>query len=86
MDVVESKIVGYLADRRGWQPQTGVGRLDYPLLDNGVLDSLAIIGLVGFLEREFAITVTDTDMMPDNFETVRCIAGLVRAAQQVADR
>lgn len=40
------------------------------LLENGVLDSLGILELVAFLENEFLITVTDEDLLPEQFETL----------------
>ena len=47
------------------------------LLERGLLDSLAILKTVTFCEEEFGITIPDTDVLPDNFETVKAIAKLV---------
>ena len=40
------------------------------LLESGVIDSLGILEVVGFLEREFAIAVDDEELVPETFESV----------------
>ena len=40
------------------------------LLESGIIDSLGILDVVGFLEREFAITVEDEELVPETFESV----------------
>ena len=52
-------------------------RDDYPLLDKEVLDSMGIFQVVAFLEDEYGIEVDDTDLVPENFETIDSIARLV---------
>lgn len=56
--------------------------VDAPLLERGVIDSLGIQELVAFLEKEFGIDVQDEEIVPENFENVRCIAALVRRLKQ----
>jgi acyl carrier protein len=51
--------------------------LDTPLVSGEVLDSMAILELVGFLEEEFEIVLAAADVTVDNFETVERIARLV---------
>lgn len=40
------------------------------LLSSGILDSLALLRLIGFIEEQFGVTVEDDEVVPDNFETV----------------
>jgi acyl carrier protein len=47
--------------------------LDEPLISSGVLDSLAMLKLIGFLEQELGLTIGDGEVVPENFETLRCI-------------
>ncbi len=51
--------------------------LDDNLLEKGLLDSLAILKVVGFCEEEFGVAIPDGDVLPDNMESVRAIAALV---------
>jgi acyl carrier protein len=49
---------------------------DTPLLD-GILDSLALSQLVGFIEEEFDTVVDDADITSDNFRTIADIERLL---------
>jgi len=49
-----------------------------PLLVGGVLDSLGVLHVVAYLEKEFNISVTDDDLVPDNFETIDRIVSFVQ--------
>jgi|GraSoiStandDraft_10_1057309.scaffolds.fasta_scaffold597350_2 acyl carrier protein len=43
----------------------------------GVLDSLALLQFVEYIEGEFDIQVNDEDMVPDNFRSIDAVAGYV---------
>lgn len=47
------------------------------LLDDKVLDSLAIVSLVGELSDEFDVDITARDIIPDNFATVKAISAMI---------
>jgi acyl carrier protein len=51
---------------------------DAALLRNGLIDSLGILEVVTFIENEFGIRVTDEDLMPENFSSVKSIAAFVQ--------
>ncbi len=54
---------------------------DDSLLQSGILDSLAIVKLLSFIEEEFDVEVSDADFDPENFENLRSIAKLVTSDQ-----
>ena len=47
------------------------------LLDSGILDSATILELVSFLEERYSLTISDEELVPENFETIDAIAGIV---------
>ena len=47
------------------------------LLNNGLIDSLGILEVVAFIEKEFEITVSDEDLLPENFGSVRSLSNFV---------
>jgi acyl carrier protein len=59
-------------------PATKNVRNEDPLLKNGLIDSLGILDVVTFLEKEFDITVTDEELLPENFESIHCLSNFVR--------
>ncbi len=44
------------------------------LLESGILDSLGILDLVGFLEEELKVSISDEELVPENFQSVECLA------------
>lgn len=43
---------------------------DASLLKEGIIDSMDILEVICFVEREFGVTVDDGDVVPDNFDSV----------------
>jgi acyl carrier protein len=56
------------------------------LLETGVIDSMGVLDLVGFLQQEFAISVEDDDLTPENFRSIECMAEFVHRMLQSQDR
>jgi acyl carrier protein len=54
---------------------------DTPLRSSGILDSLATIGLVSFLEQEYRIEVEAHETDVDNFDRIQDIAAFVERKQ-----
>ena len=50
---------------------------DESLLKRNVVDSLGVFRLIAFLEEAFPLTIDDTDILPENFETINLIIGFV---------
>jgi acyl carrier protein len=55
---------------------------DYPLIDNGLLDSLMLMDLIAFVEQCFSVVVDPMEIVPENFGTVRAVAVLVERLSQ----
>lgn len=51
------------------------------LLLSGLLDSLGVMRLVGFIEKEFTISVPPQDVTIDHFMNIRTIAAYVAGRQ-----
>lgn len=51
--------------------------IDHPLLEEGILDSLALQQLVVFLEDDFGVQLGDEHFLPENFASIRSIARLM---------
>jgi len=49
------------------------------LLESGMIDSQGVLEVVVFIEREFATTVEDEDLSPENFQTVDRIVAFIRS-------
>ena len=47
------------------------------LVDDGILDSLAIVTLVSELSMEFDVNIPYEEIMPDNFNSIDAVCALV---------
>jgi len=47
------------------------------LIDSGIIDSLGIMALLGFLEENFSIQISGEDLIPDNFSSISTISDFV---------
>lgn len=54
---------------------------DASLLKGGILDSLSLLRLVVFLQDRFQLTVDETDLLPENFDSVDAICAYLRARE-----
>jgi acyl carrier protein len=52
------------------------------LIEAGVIDSLGIMKLVTYLEETFSISISDDELIPDNFETIDAISAFLVSKQQ----
>ena len=50
---------------------------DSQLLESRVIDSLGVLDIVAFLENSFRISVTDDELVPENFGSINRMASFV---------
>ena len=55
---------------------------DTPLLESGILDSLSLLKLVLFLEKQFGVSVPAEELVPDNFKTIDAMCVYLRSKQE----
>ena len=50
---------------------------DSELLDSRLLDSVQIIDLVSYIEKEFTVSVDVAEVIPENFSNLRSIVSMI---------
>ncbi len=80
----EDKLRAFIVEEL--QPEAEAGDLtdDYPLLENGVIDSIGIYQIVGFAESEFGVDIQDEELVEDNFNTIGDLARLIESKRAEA--
>jgi acyl carrier protein len=65
-------------------PDVGASEIDveHDLLADGVIDSLGVLKLIAWLEERFALTVSDTELDPDNFRSVTAIDSFIAESRK----
>lgn len=56
------------------------------LLQEGIVDSTGVLELVGFVEETFTLEVEDTEIVPENFDSIRRLADFVHRKLTVTAR
>ncbi len=51
------------------------------LIDDGILDSFAILSIVSELQDEFGITITPSEVIPENFNSAKALWAMVQRLQ-----
>ena len=47
------------------------------LLDSGVMDSTGVLELIAFIEETYGITVEDSEMLPENLDSIDRVTDFV---------
>jgi acyl carrier protein len=74
---IESEVRDFIATELSWDGSSEDLVADYPLLEKEVVDSLGIFKIISFLESKYDIEIDDEELVPENFETIEKISGLV---------
>jgi acyl carrier protein len=78
-DPIKSRVKQFILDEflPGERPEALTD--DTPLVDGGVLDSLATLRLVSFLEAQFSVSLEPHEVDAEYLNTLPSIAALVRS-------
>jgi acyl carrier protein len=64
----------YVADPKSLEDRTS-------LLDQGIIDSTGVLEVIMFIESTFGVTVEDSEMLPENLDSIERIAAFVARKQ-----
>jgi len=57
---------------------------DASFLEEGIVDSMNLLGLVTFIEEKFGIKVDSREIVPENFDSVSALAAYVEKREAQA--
>lgn len=52
------------------------------LIDDGILDSFAILSLVAEIEDQFGVAITPEELVPENFNSAQALYALIERLQE----
>ena len=61
----------------GIAEKTKIRRYENTLIDDGILDSFAILSIVSELQDTYDITITPADIIPENFNSAKALWDMV---------
>jgi acyl carrier protein len=65
------------------QPSDGLANGD-SFLERGIIDSMGVLELVGFLEESYGITVQDQELIPDNLDSIENVVRFLERKLQAS--
>jgi acyl carrier protein len=75
---IESTIRDFIVNDLGRAADRDL-RIDTPLLEDDLLDSVGVYELVVHLEARYDIEIVDEEMVPENFGTIATLTKLVES-------
>ena len=76
--IIKQQILAeYLPDTPGAELEAS-----YDLIDNGVVDSLALLQLIGWIEQRFELSTDEIDISVDDFRSIAAIGNFVDKARR----
>ena len=75
-DEIVGLVRGFVMQQFPLARQRGI-RDDDSLAANGIIDSLGVLDVVGFIEETFGIQLTDEERLSENFETIAALGALI---------
>lgn len=58
--------------------------VDTPLFEKGIIDSTGVLELVAFIEDNFRVTVTDEELVQENFSSLTAIEKFLQSKDNQA--
>lgn len=83
-DTIKDSIRSFIIDSFLFGDTSQVIADDTSLIDNNLVDSTGVLELVFFLESTFGITVGDTEVIPENLDSIGAMAALIESKRRVA--
>lgn len=74
---MESAVADYLTKEVVTSPDLLPLKKDAPLVTSGILDSLSLLKLISFIEKQFGVNIAMEEVVPENFETIDTIVSFV---------
>ncbi len=82
IEVMKEKIRNFIAEITFNDPS--IIKDDTMIFDEGIFDSMGLLGLINFIESEFKVLAEDADLQEENFGSVERIATFIANKQTQA--
>lgn len=73
---VEEQVHEFLVSNFIFDPSVRLG-LEESLLESDIVDSTGVLEVIMWLETTFNIKVDDSEVLPENLDSVRCMADFI---------
>jgi acyl carrier protein len=74
---IQDSLRDFIVNDLGWSGDRSLLTDDYDLLEHDVVDSIGVFQLVSLVEERLGIEVPDEELVPENFQSIGALAGMV---------
>ncbi len=74
---LKDRIRGYIVDNFLFGDTDPLKDDAQSLLDTGIIDSVGVMELVAFLEGDLGLKIEDSELVPENLDSIANLAGFV---------
>jgi len=78
---VEQKVREYILENYLFTDDQSTLKNEDSFLEKGIIDSTGILEVIYFIEEDFAIKVSDEEMVPENLDSVNNIVKFIEKKQ-----
>ena len=78
MEPIEGQIAAFIASKILFSKNGYAYPYETSFLEEGIVDSTSVLELVFFTEKTFGISVDDSEITPDNFDSVSQLSAYIR--------
>jgi acyl carrier protein len=79
MESIEQQIAAFISSKILFSKNGYTYPYEASFLEEGIVDSTSVLELVLFTEKTFGVSVDDSEITPDNFDSVKKLAYFVRS-------
>ncbi|GAB4486041.1 MAG: acyl carrier protein [Anaerolineales bacterium] len=77
MQAIASALRTYIAQNILFSPDGFTYADEDSFLENGIIDSTGVVELIAFIEDHFNISVEDTEITPQNFDSIANLSAYI---------
>ena len=82
---IEVEIRSYIAENLLYSESGFPYKDDTSFLGEGIIDSLGVMELVDFVQQTFSLVINQSEVTPENFDSVARLSAFVRLKLGIAD-
>ena len=79
---VEAKLKTYILDNFLFTDDQSAISVDDSFMEKGIIDSSGILEVIFFLEEEFGVKVEDSEMLPENLDSIKNLVAFIEKKKQ----
>jgi acyl carrier protein len=79
MESFVDKLRDFIVEDLSWDGDPEILTAQYPLILNGVVDSLGIFQIVTMLEDDYDLQIEDAELVAENFQTLGAMNDLIQS-------